>query len=70
VAEFVVDTTGHAEPEYFDAVSATDALLTAAVREALPRLRFRPAMLRGRLVRQVVRLPFEFTVPPRDGSRD
>ena len=69
VAEFVVDTAGRAEPAYFGAVSATDPLFTAAVREALSRLRFRPALLRGRPVRQIVRLPFEFTAPPRDGPQ-
>lgn len=69
LAEFVVDTAGRAEPEYFGVVSATDPLFTAAVREALGRLRFRPAMLRGRAVRQVVRLPFEFTAPSRDGGK-
>jgi Periplasmic protein TonB, links inner and outer membranes len=69
MAEFVVDTAGRAEPEYFGVVSATDPLFTAAVREALGRLRFRPALLRGRPVRQVVRLPFEFTAPARDGAK-
>ena len=69
VAEFVVDTAGRPEAEYFGAVSSTDPLFTAAVRGALGSLRFRPAVRRGRPVRQVVRLPFEFTVPARDGSR-
>jgi TonB family protein len=67
--EFVVDTAGRAEPEYFGVVSTTDPLFTAAVREALGGLRFRPALLRGRPVRQVVRLPFEFTAPARDGTK-
>lgn len=67
--EFVVDTAGRAEPDYFGVVSTTDPLFTAAVREALGGLRFRPALLRGRPVRQVVRLPFEFTAPARDGAQ-
>jgi hypothetical protein len=70
VAEFVVDSAGLAEPGYFGAVSATDPLFTSAVRGALGSLRFRPALRRGRAVRQVVRLPFEFTVPPKEGSRN
>jgi hypothetical protein len=70
VAEFVVDTAGQAEPEYFGVVSATDPLFTASVRAALGGLRFRPALRRGQLVRQLVRLPFEFTAPARDGARE
>jgi TonB family protein len=70
VAEFVVDSAGQMEAEYFGAVSATDPLFTAAVREALKSARFQPAVRRGRAVRQIVRLPFEFTAPGRAGGRN
>jgi TonB family protein len=69
VAELVVDSAGLVELEYFGAVSATDPLFTAAVRAALSSLRFQPALRRGRRVRQIVRLPFEFTAPARDGAK-
>jgi hypothetical protein len=70
VAELVVDSVGQAEPEYFGAVSSTDPLFTAAVRGALRSLRFRPALRRGRPVRQIVRLPFEFTAPAKEGGKN
>jgi protein TonB len=70
VAELVVDSAGQAEADYFGAVSSSDPLFTAAVRAALPGLRFRPAVRGGRVVRQIVRLPFEFTAPARDGARE
>ena len=69
LAEFVVDTAGHVEPEYFGVVSATDPLFTAAVRTALQGAVFSPALRQGRRVRQLVRLPFEFVVPGKDGGR-
>ena len=70
VTEFVVDTAGRVESAYVGVVSATDPLFASAVRGALASLRFQPALRRGRAVRQVVRLPFEFTAPTREASRD
>lgn len=61
--EFVVDTTGKAEPETFGVVSSTDARFTEAVRAALADARFTPAVSAGRKVRQIVRQPFSFVVP-------
>jgi len=68
IVEFVVDTMGKAEPETFGVVSSTDARFTQAVRVALADARFRPAVLAGRKVRQIVRQPFSFVVPA-GGSR-
>jgi TonB family protein len=70
VAEFVVDTLGSVEPETFGAISATDPLFVAAVRAAVVGASFRPAQRKGMRVRQLVRLPFEFVAPPREGRRD
>lgn len=70
LAEFVVDTTGRAEPETFGAISATDPLFVASARAALVGASFRPAQRKGSRVRQLVRLPFEFTAPPREGGRE
>lgn len=63
LAEFVVDTLGRVEQEHFGIVGSTDPLFSSAVREALARTVFRPAILRGRRVRQLVREPFEFRLP-------
>jgi TonB family protein len=69
IAEFVVDTAGSMEPDTFAAISATDALFVASVRAALRGSVFRPAVRKGQRVRQVVRVPFEFTAPAREDGR-
>lgn len=62
LARFVVDTTGRVEPASVRIVSSTHPLFTTAVRSTLPRLHFTPARARGAKVRQMVELPFEFTL--------
>lgn len=69
VAEFVVDTAGHAEMQTFGVVSSTDPLFTEAVRSALPDARFRPAKVTGRTVPQLVRQPFAFVIQADRTSR-
>ena len=61
--EFVVDTAGHAEMEYFSVVSASHAGFGEAVRDALYAALFTPAYRRGRRVRQVMHLPVRFEKP-------
>jgi protein TonB len=60
LVEFAVDTTGHADSTTFVVVSATHVEFATAVREALPRMLFTPAVAQGRRVRQLVRLPMKF----------
>jgi protein TonB len=69
--EYVVDTTGLADSTSFRVIRATHPEFADAVRAALPKMRFRPAMLAGERVRQLVQQPFTFkirqpgdTVPP------
>lgn len=66
IAEFVVDTTGMVDEAHVGIVASTDPLLSAAVRESSGTARFSPATRRGKKVRQLVRLPFDFTpgTPP------
>jgi biopolymer transport protein ExbD len=64
LAQFVVDTNGLARPETFKALKSTNVLFTQAVRNALPDMRFTPATIGGRPVRQLVQKPFYFTVTP------
>ena len=59
-ATFVVDTTGRAEPGTFKALESDHELFTAAVRTALPRMRFIPAEVGGRKVKMWVQQAFEF----------
>ena len=64
LAQFVVDTNGQALPETFKAIKTTHDLFTQAVKAALPDMRFTPAMIGGKRVRQLVQQPFEFTFTP------
>ncbi len=60
LVEFAVDTTGKADPGTFTVVETTHPLFTDAVRDALPLMRFTPAVSHGHHVRQLVRLPMKF----------
>lgn len=60
--QFVVDTTGKAEMSSLVVMESTNELFTIAVRNIMPRLRFFPAEVGGRKVRQLVQLPFNFNI--------
>jgi protein TonB len=62
LAEFVVDTAGRVELDSFRAVESTNPIFTEAVRAALPTLRYRPATIGGKPVRQIVQQPFVFSL--------
>lgn len=62
VLRFVVDTTGRVEPGSAVVLSADDPAFGAAVLRVLPRLRFTPARVGGRAVRQLVQQAFRFEV--------
>jgi protein TonB len=59
---FVVDTTGRADPASLRILRSTHDLFDAAVRSALPAMRFLPAEVGGRKVRQQVQQPFVFRI--------
>jgi len=61
-AQFVVDTSGRVEAGSFKVLKSSHELFTAAVREALPRMRFLPAEVGGRKVKQLVQQPFQFAL--------
>jgi TonB family protein len=60
IAEFVVDVEGKPEPETLRFERSSNDLFAAAVTEALPRMRFTPAKLGGKNVKQVVQQAFLF----------
>jgi TonB family protein len=60
--QFVVDTTGLADTSSFEVIWTTHSAFADAVRQALPAMRFRPAMFRSRRVRQLVQQPFVFRI--------
>jgi hypothetical protein len=61
VAEFVVGEDGRIEPGTLTIASATHPYFASAVRSALEGAVFRPAVLQGNPVRQLVQLPFVFS---------
>src|SRR5262249_4166593 len=60
VVEFVVDTLGGVEPASINVVTATNSAFAEAARSAMEHGRFAPAAVKGRRVRQVVRLGLDF----------
>lgn len=62
LAQFVVDTNGVVEPGTFKVLKSTHDLFTQAVKDVLPKLRFMPATIAGKPVRQLVQMPFSFSV--------
>ena len=62
LAQFVVDTTGRADMSSFKALKSDNDLFTTAVKNALQRMRFLPAEVGGRKVKQLVQQPFQFSL--------
>ena len=61
-AQFVVDTLGRIETGSFKVLKASNDMFAAAVRSHLPRMRFYPAEVGGRKVRQLVQQGFIFNI--------
>lgn len=64
LANFVIDTTGRADSTSIEILQATHALFVQSVRAAIPGMRFSPAMVQGRKVRQMVEQRFQFRITP------
>lgn len=62
LAQFIVDTVGRVEPNSFKVLKTTHPLFEAAVRAALPGMRFIPAEVGNKRVRQLVQQPFVFAI--------
>lgn len=62
VAKFVVDTSGRADMRSFEIIKSDHDLFTLAVRNQLPNMRFFPAEVGGRKVKQLVQMPFVFSL--------
>jgi protein TonB len=62
LAQFVVDTTGRAEPGSLKILKQSHDLFVQSVRNALPNMRFIPAEVGGRKVKQLVQQPFTFSI--------
>lgn len=62
LAQFVVDTTGRAEMGTFKVLKSDNDLFSTAVKNALQRMKFLPAEVGGRKVKQLVQQPFQFSL--------
>jgi periplasmic protein TonB len=62
LAMFVVNENGRVEDSTVKFVSSSNLLFQDAVRVALRRMRFIPAEIGGKPVRQLVQMPFVFTL--------
>jgi protein TonB len=60
LAQFVVDTSGRAEMNTFKVLKSSHDLFTNSVKSALANMRFYPAEVGGRKVKQLVQMPFVF----------
>jgi TonB family protein len=62
LAQFVVDTTGHVDMSSLKVLKTTHDLFTNSVKQSLPTIKFSPALVGGRKVKQVVQMTFPFTL--------
>ena len=62
LVQFVVDTTGRVENGSIKILKSSHDLFTNSVRSALGSMRFYPAEIGGRKVKQLVQQPFNFTL--------
>jgi protein TonB len=62
LAQFVVDTSGRAETGSFKVLKSSHDLFVQAVKNALPNMKFIPAEVGGRRVKQLVQQPFTFAI--------
>jgi TonB family protein len=59
---YVVDTTGFADPTSLEVVESSHPAFLASVRDVLPYMRFTPAKIGSKKVRQMVEQPFSFHI--------
>ena len=62
LAQFVVDTTGRAEAGSLKILKSSHDLFIQSVKNALPQMKFIPAEVGGRKVKQLVQQPFTFSI--------
>ena len=60
VAQFVVGENGRYQPGSLNIINSSNSAFTAAVKDALPRMKFSAAQIGGRKVAQLVQMPFQF----------
>jgi TonB family protein len=68
LAQFVVDTNGRAVMNTFKVLKSSHDLFTTSVKDLLVTMRFYPAEVAGRKVRQLVQMPFVFSLNKEHGD--
>ncbi len=66
LAQFIVDTLGHPDTTTFKVLKSDHELFTEAVRTSLPTMEFTVAEIGGKRVRQLVQMPFQFSLSKSD----
>jgi TonB family protein len=64
LTHFVIDTSGHVDMATVEILSSAHPLFVQSVKDAMPAMRFYPASVGGRRVRQLVEQKFEFRLLP------
>lgn len=62
MAQFVVNESGRYESGTLKILSSSNSQFTAAVKDALPRMKFSAAQIGGKKVQQLVQMPFKFNI--------
>jgi TonB family protein len=62
LAQFIVNADGAVDMGSFKVLKSTHDLFTASVRNALPQMRFDPATVGNQPVRQLMQMPFSFSL--------
>ncbi|HEY3115016.1 MAG TPA: TonB family protein [Gemmatimonadaceae bacterium] len=60
LVQFVVNERGRYEPGTLSVINSSNPGFTAAVKDALPRMKFSAAQIGGKKVQQLVQMPFQF----------
>lgn len=62
IAQFVVNADGTIDTDSFKVLKSSHELFTQAVKAALPDMRFAPAEVEGKKVKQLIQTPFTFSL--------
>jgi TonB family protein len=62
LAQFVVSENGRFDEGTLKILNSSNPAFTAAVKNALPRMRFSAAQIGGKKVAQLVQMPFHFNI--------
>ncbi|QJR37492.1 M56 family metallopeptidase [Gemmatimonas groenlandica] len=62
VAQVIINADGTADMSSLKVLRSPDPLFTESVKTALAQMKFSPATVKGRAVRQLMQLPFEFSL--------